>query len=112
MIDLARSEPGIPVMPEELDSDPWLLNCPNGTVDLKTGQLREHHQEDLITKVTAADYEPDAGYALWDEFLDRCLPDPQQQAFVQLAMGYSATGLSIEELLFFIRSKKTFDQFI
>ena len=102
MIDLARSEPGIPVMPEELDSDPWLLNCPNGTVDLKTGQLREHRQEDLITMVTAAEYQPNAGYALWDEFLCRCLPDAQQRSFVRRAVGYSATGLSTEERLFFI----------
>ena len=101
MIDLARSEQGIPVMPEELDSDPWLLNCPNGTVDLKTGHLRAHRHEDLITKVTAAEYHPDAGYGLWDEFLARCLPDSEQRSFVQRAMGYSATGLSIEELLFF-----------
>src|SRR5262249_25575393 len=30
LLDLARSEPGIPVLPDELDADPWLLNCGNG----------------------------------------------------------------------------------
>ncbi len=101
MIHLARSEPSIPVLPGELDSNPWLLNCQNGTVDLQTGQLREHRRQDLITQVTAAEYDPDAGYQLWDEILARTLPDPEQSAFIQRAMGYSITVLSIEERLFF-----------
>ena len=32
MVDLARSEEGIPILPEDLDRDPWLLNCVNGTL--------------------------------------------------------------------------------
>ncbi len=48
MISLARGEPGIPVRPEELDSDPYLLNVSNGTLDLRTGELRKHEREDLI----------------------------------------------------------------
>ena len=40
MLESARSEPGIPVLHEELDRDPWLLNCVNGTLELKTGELR------------------------------------------------------------------------
>jgi putative DNA primase/helicase len=50
MIDLARSEPGIAVTPDAFDADPWLFNVQNGTVDLKTGELREHRREDLLTK--------------------------------------------------------------
>ena len=48
MIELARTEPGIMVKPEVFDCDPWLLNVDNGTVDLKTGQLREHNRADMI----------------------------------------------------------------
>ena len=40
-IELAQSEPGIPVRADELDADPWLLNVRNGVVDLRTGELRE-----------------------------------------------------------------------
>ncbi|HHV62226.1 MAG TPA: hypothetical protein GXX51_06270, partial [Firmicutes bacterium] len=39
MVGLAASEPGIPVLPEDLDRDPWLLNVMNGTLDLRTGEL-------------------------------------------------------------------------
>src|SRR5262249_11505253 len=49
MMALARSEPGVPVLPADLNRDGWLLNCVNGTVDLRTGRLREHRPADLIT---------------------------------------------------------------
>ena len=39
MVDQASWFPAIPVLPKELDQDPWLLNCLNGTVDLRTGEL-------------------------------------------------------------------------
>jgi putative DNA primase/helicase len=42
MIDLARHEPGIPVTMADLDRDPWALNVTNGTIDLRTGELRPH----------------------------------------------------------------------
>ena len=48
MLEMARSEPGIPILPKEMDRDPWLLNCANGTLELRTGQLREHRREDLV----------------------------------------------------------------
>src|SRR5260370_53512 len=31
MIGLCRSEPGIPILPGQLDSNPWLFNCPTGS---------------------------------------------------------------------------------
>ena len=40
MVRQAQSEPGIPVLPAEFDADPWLFNCANGTIDLRTGELR------------------------------------------------------------------------
>src|SRR5262249_15053448 len=40
MIELAKSEAGIPITPDKLDSNPWLLNVENGTLDLRTGDLR------------------------------------------------------------------------
>lgn len=46
MLTLAQSEPGIPVTPEELDTDPMLLGCENGTLELRTGTLRPARRED------------------------------------------------------------------
>ena len=100
MISLARSEPGIAVTPEELDADPWALNVFNGTVDLRSGELREHRREDLITKIAPVEYHPDATAPAWKAFLERVLPSEELCAFVQRASGYSATGDTSEQCLF------------
>ena len=49
MISLAETEEGVAVSPEEFDTDPWLFNLQNGTVDLKSGEFREHDPTDMIT---------------------------------------------------------------
>ena len=45
MVELARSEPGIPISPNDLDQDPWLLNVANGILDLRSGELQPHRRE-------------------------------------------------------------------
>jgi P4 family phage/plasmid primase-like protien len=98
MVELAKSE--APVSPDELDADPWLLNVLNGTVDLRTGELREHRREDLITKLSPVEYGPDAMAPTWDAFLERVLPGEELRGFVQRAAGYSATGDTSEQCMF------------
>lgn len=99
MIALAESEPGIPVKPDALDADPWLLNVANGTLDLRTGELREHHRSDLITKLAPVEYDPDAEAPVWTAFLERILPGEELRRFVQKATGYSATGNTRERVM-------------
>ena len=101
MVRRAESITPIPIMMDQLDVDPWVLNVCNGTLDLQTGELHPHKREDLITKLAPVEYMEGAGFGLWDEFLHRILPDDEQRAFVQRAAGYSITGLSTEEKLFF-----------
>lgn len=60
MLALAQSDPAIARQANEFDTDPWLLNVGNGTVDLHTGELRPHDRADLITLLAGADYDPDA----------------------------------------------------
>ena len=47
VLELARSEAGIPISADAFDADPWLLTCANGTIDLRTGSLRAHSPADL-----------------------------------------------------------------
>jgi len=100
MIELAGSH--LAVAPAELDKDPWLLNVLNGTINLRTGRLRKHRAEDFITKLAPVVYDPDAELGRWLEFLDRVVPDQRLRSFLQRAVGYSLTGDTREELLFFI----------
>jgi len=98
MVDLARSD--VPVMPDELDASPDLLNTERGTIELRTGELREHRRQDLITKLAPVEYRPDATAGAWDAFLERVLPGEELRGFVQRASGYSATGDTSEQCMF------------
>ncbi len=100
MMRLAQSEPGIPVRPEELDSDEWLLNCANGTIDLTTGDLRPHRRKDMMTKLVPVNYDPSAICPRWRLFLQEVFePHPDLIDFIQRAAGYSLTGDTREECL-------------
>ncbi|MDP9476520.1 MAG: phage/plasmid primase, P4 family [Actinomycetota bacterium] len=98
MLELAKSE--LPVAPDELDVSADLLNVLNGTIDLRTGELREHQREDLITKVAPVEYDPDAAAPAWEAFLERVLPGEDLRRFVQRAAGYSATANTSEQCMF------------
>lgn len=99
-ISLARSEPGIPVKVAELDHDHWLLNVSNGTIDLRTGKLRKHKQDDLITKMADVVFEPSAQCPQFLAFLDRVMDGDQSLiTFLQRAIGYSLTGSTSERMI-------------
>jgi putative DNA primase/helicase len=102
MISLARSEPSIPLKADQLDSDPWLMNVQNGTLDLRTGDLKPHERDDLITKLAPVEYDPDATAPTWEKVLEQVLPNQAVRDFVQRYAGYSLTGDVSEQILLFL----------
>ena len=101
MVKVAQSWQGIPVQPEDLDQNPWLLNCLNGTLDLQTGELRSHQREDLITKCLPISYDPNAQCPLWLHFLNDIMAGNENLInFLQRVIGYSLTGVIREHVLF------------
>jgi len=102
MVKLARSVPGIPVDPDELDQHRNLLVVNNGTVDLRTGTLGLHRREDLATKLAPVDYDPDAAAPSWVTFLEQILPDPDVREFLQRFAGYCLTGDVTEHVIAFL----------
>ncbi len=103
MLKLAESELGVPVLPEELDSNQWMLNCLNRTVDLRTGEARSHRRHDLITKLAPVEYNRRAERKRWIQFLEEIFaPHPDIIPFIQRAVGYSLTGDTREECLFLL----------
>lgn len=81
--------------PDEFDQDPWLLNVNNGTVDLRTGELRPHQRADLITKLAPFDYDPHASAPTFLAFLDQIMAGSQDTiAFLQRALGLSCSGIT------------------
>ena len=88
---------------ENLDADPWLLACPNGTLDLRTGELRPSRCEDMITRLTGAAFDPTATCPRWLRFLGEVFGDDADLiAFLQRAVGYSLTGDIREHALFIL----------
>ena len=100
MLKMAQCE--VPVAVEALDADPWLLNVHNGTIDLRSGELRPHDRGQLLTMMSGTEYDPFAECPVFAAFLDRILPDPELRAFVQRAAGYTLTGDVSAQCLFFL----------
>ena len=77
----------------ELDTQPFFLNVKNGTVDLRTGQLKEHDPDDWITHRINIDYNPHAESPRWDQFLNEIFPgEPEMPPYIKRIAGYAATG--------------------
>lgn len=102
MLKLAESESAIMAEPGDFDSDPLLLNCKNGVVDLRTGKLRPHNASDLLSRMAPVDYDPKAVCPQWLRFLDVIFEGNKDViAFVQRSFGYSLTGDTGEQVMFF-----------
>jgi putative DNA primase/helicase len=99
MLTLAGTESGIAVTPDELDADPWLLNCMNGVLDLRTGQLGPHDPALMLTKLAGAAYEPDATGAEFDKFLARIQPDAAMREYLSRLLGHALLGTVREHIL-------------
>jgi putative DNA primase/helicase len=98
-LNLARSDRQIAVTPAQLDDDPYLLNCLNGILDLRSRKLIAHDPAALLTKLTATDFDPDATSPKWFAFLDRIIgDDPAVIAYVQRLLGASLVGVSPQVL--------------
>jgi len=103
MIALARTEEEVIVRQADLDTDRWLLNVDNGSVNLKTGELRAHRREDLVTKVVPIAFDPEAVCPTWLCFLERVADGNQDLIrFVQKSVGYSLSGDTREQCFFIL----------
>lgn len=102
MLALAGSRLIFAITANKLDPEAWLLGAGNVTFDLKTGNTREPHREDLITKAIGANYDRAAQCPLWKQFLDRIFAsDAELISYVKRAVGYCLTGSMNEQVFFF-----------
>jgi putative DNA primase/helicase len=100
-LKMAESLIDFSCLPDALDSNPMLLCCPNGTIDLSNGNLYPARPSDLITHITNAPYDPKAKAPLWEQFLDQIFitktntiihPDYDLIDWIQKLLGYVITG--------------------
>jgi putative DNA primase/helicase len=88
--------------PPDFDKDPFLLNCENGTLELRTSVLHEHRPGDLITRLCPVVYDAEALAPEWMAFLDRVVPDRDLLTFLGQFLGYTLTGDTSEQVLVFL----------
>lgn len=104
MIKECQHLPGIPIMQDELDSYVDYINCRNGIVNLRNGELIPHDSNFLMTKMCNADYDTSGKQPeLWLSFLqDVTNGDAKLQEYIQRCVGYSLTGSTSEQCAYFL----------
>jgi putative DNA primase/helicase len=87
----------------EFDTSPDVLNCKNGVVDLRTGELITHNPSQRLTHCTPIKYDESADQSAWTEWLLKAVGDrPEVVDYLQQAVGYTLTGHTREEILFYL----------
>ncbi len=95
---------GIPASPDEFDAYAEYLNCRNGIVNLRTGELLPHDSNFLMSKICYSDYDIEGKPPiLWLGFLDDVTKgDKELQRYIQKSIGYALTGSNREQCAYFL----------
>jgi putative DNA primase/helicase len=102
MMTLAETESGIPICETDVDTDHYLFNCLNGTIDLRTCALRPHRREDLITKLASVAYDPNAPRPVFEAFLHRIMAgNATMIAYLRRLLGRCLSGDISEQEVYF-----------
>ena len=104
VVSLASDDRRLAATVEQWDAEPWLLNTPEGIIDLRTGKTRKAEPKDYMTMMTAV--APGGECLLWHKFLETVTGgDSELQKFLQVACGYALTGSTREQILLFLHGK-------
>ena len=95
-------------LPRAWDRNPWLLACPNGVLDVRTGELAPGRPEDYIRTVIPTAWEGlDEPAPRWEHFLQEVFADRDDTtraeliAFLRACLGYGITG-DVSEQVFLV----------
>ncbi len=98
---------------DDMDADPLAVNTESGVLRFSVTDLREegagsvaevslspHERGDLLSKMVAARYDPEATAPRFEAFLERIQPSGEMRGFLQRWFGLSMSGLPVQKLLF------------
>jgi putative DNA primase/helicase len=87
---------------DQFDVDPLLLNVANGTIDLRTGQLRPAAAEDMLMKQSPVVYDAEAVPTEWCAAVDQWFAgDRQMVSYLRRITALFLTG-DVQERAFFL----------
>jgi phage/plasmid-associated DNA primase len=70
---------------------------------LRTGELRKHNPDDLITRIANVDYDPQADCPHWKKFIMEIMNyNAELIHFIQKAAGWAITGDTSEQAMFIL----------
>lgn len=82
-----------PISISEFDSDPYIFNCKNGTLDVRKRTCQEHKSSDKLTKISNVVFDSNAHSDRWDNFILEIMSgDIEKAKFLQKIFGYGLTG--------------------
>ena len=84
---------------DEFNQKNWLLPCNNGVIDLEHGVLLPGRPEDRMNKKINIDYDSEADYQPWVDFLVEVTDSEETANFLKRTFGYAATGFSYEQYI-------------
>ncbi len=92
-----------PINPSEFDKDPYVFNCRNGTLNLRTLAFNNHSADDLLTKISPVTYDPTIRDERWEQFIDEIMSaDKEKAKFLQKIFGYGISGDTRHECFFIL----------
>lgn len=99
---LKESEHRLPILPDEFDKRKDVFNCMNGVINLRNGELMEHSYDQFLSKMSYVEYTDNIDCPKWMEFLNQIFDhDTELIHYIQKAVGYSMTGSTKEQCVFF-----------
>lgn len=106
IIALASGDRRIAATADQWDTSPWLLNTPEGVVDLRTGEIEPSRADYYLTRMTSVAPDFDCPIPLWTAFLGRIFrrdgkPDEALIGYLQRVLGYALTGDTSEHAMWF-----------
>lgn len=100
MLRSARGVAGIWCTEKDWDADPYLINTPEGVVDVRYPGMPPRYAAaaDLLTCRTRAHYRPGVGCPLWEQTVSEIFSgDHELVSYFQRCVGYSALGFNNSE---------------
>ena len=94
-----KGEPGFHTPFADWDRDPYLLNCADGMLDMRTQTLRPHDPAELCTRIVAWPYGSTDTSGAWQRHLELCLPNANVRRQVQRDLGRALVDAVLEESL-------------